>query len=109
MSGRLRRLRPEDLNDAQRALYDDLVATFGPWADTSGFAVLAANGSLFGRLNPLLFSPTLGTAQANVFRADKAGTSLSPRVHEVVILTVGACWGSDYEVYAHRGSERERA
>jgi len=64
--------------------------------------VLAANGSLLGPLNPLLFSPTLGAAQANVFRADKAGTSLSPRVHEVVILTVGACWGSEYEVYAHR-------
>ena len=71
--------------------------------------MLAANGSLLGPLNPLLFSPSLGAAQANVFRADKAGTSLSPRVHEVVILTVGACWGSEYEVYATARSERERA
>jgi 4-carboxymuconolactone decarboxylase len=102
MSGRLPRLRPEDLKDAQRALYDDLVATFGPWADTSGFDVIAADGSLLGPLNPLLFSPGLGAAQANVFRADKASTSLSPRVHEVVILTVGTAWESDYEVYAHR-------
>jgi 4-carboxymuconolactone decarboxylase len=36
-----------------------------------------------------------------VFRADKASTSLSRRVHEVIVLTVGAAWRSDYELYAH--------
>jgi len=107
MSGRLPQLRPEGLNDAQRALYDALVASFGPWADTSGFEVVAPDGSLLGPLNPLLFSPTLGAAQVAVFGADRAGTSLPPRVHEVVILTVGAAWGSDYELYAHRAVGRQ--
>jgi 4-carboxymuconolactone decarboxylase len=102
MSGRLPQLRPEDLNDAQRALYDALVVSFGPWADTSGFEVVAPDGSLLGPLNPLLFSPTLGAAQVAVFGADRASTSLPPRVHEVVILTVGVAWDSDYELYAHR-------
>ena len=101
MSGRLPRLRPEDLNDAQRALYDALVASFGAWADMSGFEVIAPDGSLLGPLNPLLFSPAIGAAQIDVFHADRASTSLSPRVHEVVILTVGAAWDSDYELYAH--------
>jgi 4-carboxymuconolactone decarboxylase len=101
MSGRLPRLKPEDLNDAQRALYYNLVASYGPWADKSGFEVMAPDGSLLGPLNPLLFSPVLGGAQVDVFHADKRASSLSPRVHEVVILTVGAAWGSEYELYAH--------
>jgi 4-carboxymuconolactone decarboxylase len=106
MSGRLPQLRPEDLNDAQRSLYDALVASFGPWADKAGFEVIAPDRSLLGPLNPLLFSPALGAAQIDVFHADKATTSLPPRVHEVVILTVGAAWDSDYELYAHSATGR---
>jgi 4-carboxymuconolactone decarboxylase len=101
MSGRLPHLKPEDLNDAQRTLYDALVASFGPWADKSGFEVIAPDRSLLGPLNPLLFSPALGAAQIDVYHADNATTSLPPRVHEVVVLTVGAAWASDYELYAH--------
>jgi 4-carboxymuconolactone decarboxylase len=73
----------------------------GPGADQSGFEVIAPDRSLLGPLNPLLFSPALGAAQIDVFHADKASTSLPPRVHEVVILTVGAAWDSHYELYAH--------
>jgi 4-carboxymuconolactone decarboxylase len=101
MSGRLPQLKPEELNGAQRALYDALVASFGPWADQSGFEVIAPDRSLLGPLNPLLFSPAIGAAQIDVYHADKASTSLPPRVHEVIILTVGAAWASDYELYAH--------
>jgi 4-carboxymuconolactone decarboxylase len=106
MSGRLPQLRPEELNDAQRTLYDALVASLGAWADTSGFQVIAPDRSLLGPLNPLLFSPALGAAQIDVFHADRASTSLPPRVHEVVILTVGAAWDSDYELYAHSATGR---
>lgn len=102
MSSRLPQLTPEHLNDAQRALYDGLVESFGPWADQSGFEVIAADGSLLGPLNPPLFSPALGAALVGLFHADRANTSLPPRVHEVVILTVGAAWGSDYELDVHR-------
>jgi 4-carboxymuconolactone decarboxylase len=101
MNGRLPALKPEDLNDAQRAFYDGMVASYGPWADKSGFEVIAPDGSLLGPLNPMLFSPALGAAQIEVFHADKSSTSLSPRVHEVVVLTVGAAWDADYELYAH--------
>ena len=58
-------------------------------------------GTLLGPSNALLFSPVFGTAQVGVFRADKADTSLSRRVHEIVVLTVGAAWRSDDELYAH--------
>jgi 4-carboxymuconolactone decarboxylase len=101
MSGRLPALRPDDLNHAQRVFYDRLVASYEPWAANSGFDVIAPDRSLLGPLNPLLFSPVLGAAQIDVFDADKNATSLPPRVHEVVILTVGAAWDSDYELYAH--------
>jgi 4-carboxymuconolactone decarboxylase len=38
----------------------------------------------------------------DVFRADKSATSLPARVHEIVILTVGATCRAGYELYAHR-------
>jgi 4-carboxymuconolactone decarboxylase len=106
MSGRLPSLKPEDMNETQRGLYERLVASFKPWADTAGFEVIAADGSLLGPLNPLLFSPALGAAQIEVFHADRANSSLPPRVHEIIILTIGMAWSSDYEVYAHRAVGR---
>ena len=33
--------------------------------------------------------------------AEKENTTLTKRVHEIVILTIGAVWHSDYELYAH--------
>jgi 4-carboxymuconolactone decarboxylase len=102
MSARLPALRPADLGAGQRELYDNLVANEVPQFDAAGVEVISADGSLLGPFNPLLFSPDLGTAQIGVFRADKAHTSLPPRIREIVILTVGAAWGSDYELYAHR-------
>jgi 4-carboxymuconolactone decarboxylase len=102
MSGRLPSLTPADLDDAQRELYDVLVVNEVALFDKAGVAVIAPEGSLLGPFNPLLLNPVLGRAQIGVFRADRSSTSLSPRVHEIVILTVGAAWASDYELYAHR-------
>jgi 4-carboxymuconolactone decarboxylase len=101
MSGRLPALRRADLDDARLELYESLVANEIPWADKSAVRVIDSDGSLLGPFNPLLYSPALGAAQIELFRVEKRATSLSPRVHEVVILTVGAAWGSDYELYAH--------
>lgn len=101
MTGRLPALTPGELDEAQRRLYDTLVANEIPWADSSTVRVIEPDGSLLGPFNPLLFSPDLGAAQIGMFRADKRSTSLTARVHEIVILTVGAAWGSEYELYAH--------
>jgi hypothetical protein len=60
------------------------------WAESSGARAIAHDGSLLGPFNPLLFKPVLGTAYLEVLRADEQSTSLSARVHEIVILTVGA-------------------
>jgi 4-carboxymuconolactone decarboxylase len=101
VSSRLSALRPADLDGAQRALYDSLLANEVPLFEKAGVEVVAADGSLLGPFNPLLLSPVLGAAQLDVFRADKASSSLSRRVHEIVILVVGAAWGSEYELDAH--------
>jgi 4-carboxymuconolactone decarboxylase len=102
MSGRLPSLTPADLDDAQRELHDALLVNEVALFEKAGVAVIAPEGSLLGPFNPLLLNPVLGRAQIGVFRADRSSTSLSPRVHEIVILTVGAAWASDYELYAHR-------
>jgi 4-carboxymuconolactone decarboxylase len=101
MSSRLPSLKPEDLDEAQRKLYNNLVANEVPWADRSAVRAISPDGSLLGPFNPLLFSPILGAAQVGVFRADKSSSSLPPRVHEIIVLTVGAAWNSEYELYAH--------
>jgi 4-carboxymuconolactone decarboxylase len=101
MISRLPALKPIDLDDAQGTLYESLIANEVPWTDRSGVQAMEEDGSLLGPFNPLLFSPDVGTAQIEVFRADKRSTSLSPRVHEIVVLTVGAAWNAEYELYAH--------
>jgi 4-carboxymuconolactone decarboxylase len=101
MTGRLQGLQPADLDPAQRALYDGMVASEVPWAEHGGARAIAADGSLLGPFNALLFSPAAGAAMIGVFRADSSSTSLPPRVHEIVILTVGAAWQAAYELYAH--------
>ena len=102
MTPRLPFRRAADLDRLQRDLYDSLVANEVPLFEKAGVEVRATDGSLLCPFNPVLFSPVLGAAQLEVFRADKADSSLPRRVHEIVILTVGAALDSDYELYAHR-------
>jgi 4-carboxymuconolactone decarboxylase len=102
MTDRLPALVPAELDEAQQELYDTIVANEVPAFEARGVEVRASDGSLLGPFNPLLFSPALGRAQLEVFRSDGASTSLSPRVHEIVILAVGAACECEYELYAHR-------
>ena len=102
MSGRLRGLTASEMKPDQRAFYDGMVANEVPWAEAGGARAIAADGSLLGPFNPLLFSPSIGAAQLAVFRIEKEHTTLPARVQEIVVLTVGAVWRADYELYAHR-------
>jgi 4-carboxymuconolactone decarboxylase len=101
-AGRLRQLIPTDLDPTQRGFYDSMAANEVPWAERGGARAIADDGSLLGPFNPLLFSPAISAAMLEVFRADKDHTSLPAQAHEVVILTVGAAWRAEYELYAHR-------
>ena len=99
--GRTALLEPEALTAPQRKLYDYIDAHMVPWAEKSGFQAKLADGRLIGPFNPVLLSPEIGQAFLDLQGAEGRSTSLSPRVREVVILTVGAVWRCDYERYAH--------
>jgi 4-carboxymuconolactone decarboxylase len=79
-----------------------MVANEVPWAERGGAQAITPEGTLLGPFNALLFSPAISSAMLNVFRTDKSHTSLPARIHEIVILAVGAAAGAAYELYAHR-------
>ncbi len=96
---RLRGLRPEELSDEQRALYESIAG--GDRARDASFRLTEADGSLVGPFNALLLSPVVGNALQAVGAAIRFGCDLSPLVREVAILTVAAHWRSGFEWWAH--------
>ena len=107
LGGRLPLLDPAALTRKQKAVYDRLVETMVRWADESGFQSQADGGRLIGPFNPILLSAGIAPAFLDLQRAEQAGTSLSERVRQVVILSVGGVWRSQYELYAHAAVARK--
>lgn len=95
--GRLPWFRPEDLNEAQRAYYEEL--TSGP-RKTS---VLDERGRLRGAFNARLLDPVVGDAIQNLGAKLRFETSaLTGRVRELTILEIAAANRSDFEWVGHR-------
>ena len=101
MKNRLPLLVPYRLDRGQRALYDRIAESVEPWAKKNGFAALSGDGSLLGPFNALLYSPTVSATSMDYFDSDRAHSTLSASVREVIILTVASFFGSEYEIYAH--------
>jgi 4-carboxymuconolactone decarboxylase len=101
LGGRLALADPTALTGTQRELFNAIQATQVPWADKAGFEVTTADGRLIGPYNSFLLHPELAAKILEFSSAEKTHTTLSQRVHEVVIIAVGAVWGADYELYAH--------
>jgi 4-carboxymuconolactone decarboxylase len=104
--GRLPLADAERLDDDQRVLDEQLRARGVPWAEQSGFAATTAEGALIGPFNAHVLRPGLARGYAAWTAAERSGTSLPPAIREVVILTVGVAWESDYEIYAHVAAAR---
>lgn len=100
LGGRLPLLPPDSLEPAARAHYDRL--TGGRLVAASPFTSRTDAGELIGPFNVLLYAPVIGGGFIDFHEAEEKATPLSKRVREVVILSVGAVWGSAYELYAHR-------
>jgi len=98
---RLPLLTPDELSPTQKQTYDRMMQDQVPWATKSGFTAATPDGRLLGPFNALLYGPEVGQAYLDYFTAEKKNTSLPERVHEIVILAVGAAWNSAYELYAH--------
>ena len=106
LGGRLELRNPGDLAGDEKALYDRIVSTTALWSQKAGFETRSGEGQLIGPFNSFLFSPQIGSALVDLSAAEARHTSLSPRVREIVILTVGAARHCDYERYAHAAVAR---
>lgn len=93
-------LRPEDLSDDQRALYDELCA--GPRADASRpSGPVDAEGRLTGPFNAMLHAPAVGRPLQRLGAALRYESALPSDVREAVICLVAGVHGSSYERHAH--------
>lgn len=100
------RLRPADLDTAQLELYRAI--TSGPRGGSQqAFQLTDADGSLCGPFGGFLLAPRLGQAMQELGAAVRFGSSLSPRLRELAILTVAASWNSAFERTAHEAVGRQ--
>lgn len=95
---------PSTLTPEQQKLFDSIMANQLPWANDSGFEISTGDGRLIGPFNTFLRHPEIALRFLEFAAAESGHTSLTERVREVVIVAVGAAWGSgaQYELYAHR-------
>ncbi len=107
LGGRLELPDPGTLPAARREVYDRITRTIVPWADGTGFRSMTDDGRLIGPFNPVLLSPGIAQGFLSLQEAEQAHTTLDERVRQVVILTVGAAWQSEYELYAHMAVARK--
>lgn len=96
---RLKPLPPAQLSPDRRALHDEIV--LGMSAHLSSFTSAQSDGALIGPFPPMLHFPEFGKAVWANVRALTENSTLPKAAHEVVILAVGAVFGSRYELYAH--------
>jgi 4-carboxymuconolactone decarboxylase len=95
-----------ELTEQQQALADQLHTFAVPWAERAGFVGTTQEGYLIGPWNAQVHRPGPAAGFNQWILADQQGSTLSPRVREVIILTVGAAWQSEYEVYSHVAAAR---
>jgi 4-carboxymuconolactone decarboxylase len=94
------RLRPEQLSEEQRRLYDELIG--GPRAQGPQLFPLADEGGvLTGPFNAMLASPRVGMALQRLGAALRYATDLPDQTRELVILVVATHLSSDFEWHAH--------
>jgi 4-carboxymuconolactone decarboxylase len=106
LGGRLPLADPASLTGTQRELFDRMIATVVPLADKTGFQSTTAEGRFIGPFNPCLLNPVVASQFLQLQFNEQQDTSLSARVRQVVILTVGGVWRADYELYAHSAAAR---
>ncbi len=106
LGGRIALSEPAALTVSQQTLYKVISETAVPWAKASGFVAQIEDGRLIGPFNIVLESPDLGGAFLQFQHAEEKMTSLTERVRQVVILSVGSVWKAPYELYAHAAVAR---
>jgi 4-carboxymuconolactone decarboxylase len=96
---RLPLIRPPQLTDSQRPLYDAMKA--GITRKYSTFITMLADGTLLGPWGAWLHEPEVGTAIYALTNVMTAFRILPDTARQVVILVVGSHYKAAYELYAH--------
>lgn len=96
--GRLPHPTPDELNDDQRAVYDEI--TSGP-RGSGPFRLTDDDGRLHGPFNAMLVNPRLGLSVQQLGADIRYRSSLGPREREIAILALAHLRDSDFEWYAH--------
>ena len=102
LGGRLPLLDKADLNPAQKKLWE----TMGGDAGQLGYDSKTSDGRFIGPFNPMLRSPDIAMTFQQLQTDEGKYTSLSDRVRQVVILSIGSVWKAPYELYAHSAAAR---
>ena len=100
MTSRLPPLRPQDLDEQQRALYAQITGgrrAQGPEL----FPLTDQQGALHGPFNALIHAPSVGSAMSRLGEVIRYESSLTAQIREIAILAVAAHHRSDFEWYAH--------
>ena len=97
LGGRLPLLDKGGLNAAQKELWNSMGADAG----RLGYNSKTADGRFIGPFNPMLRSPQIALTFQHLQADEAKFTSLSARVRQVVVLSVGSLWKAPYELYAH--------
>ncbi len=84
---RFSEIKREQMNDAQRRVYDEIEAS---------------RGSVRGPFGVLLRSPELADRWQRLGEYVRFRTSLPPRLNEFAILITARFWGAKYEWFAHK-------
>ncbi len=101
LHGRLRWLGMDDLDAAQRELYERILG--GPRSNTPRSTPMTDEaGRMHGPFNAMLFDPQLGEAAQQLGAAVRYRTQLDDRTREIAILEVARHHRSEFEFYAHR-------
>ena len=84
---RFSEIKREQMNDAQKRVYDEIAAS---------------RGGVQGPFGVLLRSPELADRWQRLGEYVRFRTSLPPRLNEFAILITARFWGSKYEWFAHK-------
>lgn len=99
MTGRLTPLTPEQMNEAQRALYESIVG--GRRAEGRANSLTAPDGSIVGPFDAYLRSPLIGTRLAELGESLRYDSVVPRNLLELAIIVVGRHWTAQFEWYAH--------
>ena len=105
LGGQLPLLKPGYLDPHQARARNSLFATRGAVAQAAGFTMELPGGELIGPFNAYLHVPAIFQALRDWMTAIQE-YGLPADVQQVTILTVGAAWRCDYEIYSHTAEAR---